>query len=191
MQIYGGSNINLQFLHPFVVSVDASPLTNRASWVKPPYETAVTLEPLTPSCSTICLASSQYYLRTLNRLPNGAVLISGVNYNTPVNTDNTTAMRSALDGGNSAQDRFNAQFVALQLSLLAAPGSDQGALQSKLSCYGVSFSPVTLGSGATLTPNATLGTLLDLARNAARNSAGADLSALANLLAQLNGQCRR
>lgn len=39
VQIYGGSNTNRQFLHPFAVSVEASPLTNRASWVKPPYQT--------------------------------------------------------------------------------------------------------------------------------------------------------
>jgi len=93
-------------------------------------------------------------------------------------------MRLALDGGASAEDQFNRQFVAAQLSLLAAPGQDQPALGSKLSCYGINFAPVALSQGATITPNTTLGILRDLARSAASSSSGADLTALANLFAQ-------
>ena len=100
-------------------------------------------------------------------------------------------MRLALDGGASAEDQFNRQFVAAQLNLLAAPGQDAEALRSKLSCYGVNFAPVTLTQGATITPNVTLGTLMELARSTARGGSSSDLMALANLFAQFNGNCGR
>ncbi|MGH9838280.1 MAG: glycosyl hydrolase [Blastocatellia bacterium] len=194
VQFYGGSNPNTVLLHPYFVSQDASPLTNRASWVKPPYSvdpTQVEPGPAKPECATICFASPEYYLRNLHRLPRGTVLIAGGGIDPSVSTSNTNAMRLALDSGSSAQDQFNRQFVAAQLSLLAAPGPDQGALGSKLGCYGINFAPVTLGNGATLTPNATLGTLMEYARSAARRGSAGDLTALANLLAQLNAHCRR
>jgi len=194
VQFYGGSNPNLSLLHPYFVSQEASPLTNRASWVKPPYvsdPTQVEPGPSKPECSTICLASPDYYLRNLNRLPSGSVLIAGGGVNPFISTGNANAMRLALDGGASAQDRFNAQFAAMQLSLLAAPGPDTGALGSKLGCYGINFAPVTLGSGATITPNATLGTLMDYARSAARRGGTEDLAALTVLLAQINSHCLR
>lgn len=194
VQMYGGSNPNLQLLHPYLVSQDASPLTNRASWVKPPYvsdPTQVEPGPSKPSCETICLASADYYLRNLNRLPGGTVLIAGGGIDATISTNNANAMRLALDGGRSAQDQFNRQFVATQLSLLAAPGPDLGALNSTLSCYGAIFNPVTLSNGAVITPNATLGTLLGYARQAARRGSVEELTALATLLAHINGQCQR
>ncbi|MFN8003668.1 MAG: hypothetical protein U0X75_21945 [Acidobacteriota bacterium] len=134
--------------------------------------------------------SPDYYLHNLHRLPAGTVAIAGGGLNATISTSNTNAMRLALDGGASAQDKFNREYVAAQLSLLVAPGSDQAALASKLSCYGLSFQPVVLGSGATLTPNATLGVLLDYARSAARNGNARDLQALTSLLALLNTRCR-
>lgn len=193
VQFYGGSNPNTGLLHPYYVSQDASPLTNRASWVKPPYvsdPTQVEPEPSKPACSTICLASSEYYLRNINRLPAGSVLIAGGGINPVISTGNIRAMRLALDGGLSAQDRFNEQFVTLQLSLLASPGPDTGALGSRLSCYGIDSAPVVLGNGAAITPNATLGTLLGYAGTAARRGSAEDLEAITVALTRINGRCR-
>lgn len=192
VQFYGGSNPNTVLLQPYYLSQDASPLTNRASWVRPPYEANPTQVDPQPknTCSTVCFVSPDYYLRNLHRLPAGTVAIAGGGLNATISTSNTNGMRLALDGGASAQDKFNREYVAAQLSLLVAPGSDQAALASKLSCYGLSFQPVVLGSGATLTPNATLGVLLDYARSAARNGNARDLQALTSLLALLNTRCR-
>lgn len=176
VQLYGGSNPNTPLLHPYFVSQDASPLTNRASWVKPPYVSGPTLGQ--PECATICLASPGYYLLNLDRLPRGTVMIARAGI-ASVSTGNTNAMRLALNSGNSAQDKFNREFVAVQLSLLAAPGPDVRVLRTKLSCYGIA------GSGATL------GMLMEQARSAARNGSAGDLTALANLMEQLNRHCRR
>jgi hypothetical protein len=193
IQFYGGSNPATELLHPYLVSQDASPLINRASWVKPPYVPDPNPEPpgRRAQCATICLASPEHYLQNINRLPAGTVTVAGAGVVPSVSTNNTAAMRLALNNGPSPQDRFNRQFVALQLSLLAAPGSDQGALGSRLSCYGVSFAPVSLSGGATITPNSTLGALLEAARAAARRNDAGDLVALASALAQINGRCER
>jgi hypothetical protein len=194
VQFYGGSNPNTVLLHPYFVSQDASPLTNRASWVKPPYvtdPTQVDPGPAKPECATICFASPDYYLRNLNRLPAGTVWIAGGGVVSSVDSGNAGAMRRALGGGASAQDQFNRQYVAAQLSLLSAPGPDLGALGSRLSCYGLNFAPVVLGSGATITPNVTLGVLMEYARGAALRGVPGDQAALTELLTQVNAQCRR
>jgi hypothetical protein len=192
VQIYGGSNPNTVLLHPFLASQDASPLTNRASWVKPPYvsdPTQVEPAPAISQCATVCLAPPEYYLRNLDRLPRGMVQVAGSGL--PVNTQNRTAMTLALDGGASARDQFNRRFVAAQLSLLASPGPDLDALGSKLGCYGIDFEPATLAWGATITPNTTLGVLMDNARRAARHGSAGDMTAIANLMTQLDAYCRR
>ena len=192
VEFYGGSNPNTVLLHPYFVSQDASTLTNRASWVKPPYVTEATeVEPGPPrfQCNTICLASPEYYLRNLDRLPRGTVFIAGGG--SSISTSNMTAIRLALDGGASAQNQFNRQFVAAQLSLLVATGPDVAALKSKLGCYGIHFAPLTLSEGTTITPNSSLGMLMEKARQTARSGSVEDLTLLANLFAQLNGNCRR
>ncbi len=191
VQIYGGSNPNASFRHPVPVSVDASPLTQRASWVKPPYEADPGQVVIPPICNISCFASPQYYLANLKRLAGGAVFISGLHFNQAVNTRDTDAIRQALDGGRSPQDRFNQQFVAAQLSVLAV-GSSPLALQTGLSCYRLSFAPISLSSGVTLTPSSSLGLLLEQARAVARTANASDLDQLTTLLDLLNsGGCRR
>ncbi len=130
--------------------------------------TRTVVEPTPPSfqCTTICLASPEYYLRNLDGLPRGTVLIGGGG--SSISTSNMTAMRLALDVGASAQNQFNRQFVAAQLSLLVATGPDVAALRSKLGCYGIHFAPVTLSQGTTITPNSSFGMLMETARQAAR-----------------------
>ena len=185
VQFYGGSNPNTVLLHPYFVSQDASTLTNRASWVKPPYisePTEVEPGPKEPPCATICFASPEYYLRNVERLPRGIVLIAG---GSSISTSNSTAMRLALADGASAHHQFNREFVAAQLSLLASPGPDVGALRGRLACYGINIATVPLE------PDATLGKLIEYARQTARSGGTEDLKALANILAQLNGTCRR
>ncbi|MGH9847615.1 MAG: glycosyl hydrolase, partial [Blastocatellia bacterium] len=67
-------------------------------------------------CNSLCFRSAQYFLNNLNRLPGGAVVVPGVNFNNPVST-NSTAVQQALRGGNAAGARFSRQYVAAQLNL--------------------------------------------------------------------------
>ena len=137
-------------------------------------------------CHTLCFRAPQYYETNLSRLPRGSVTIAGNGSNMPVSTANTAKMKLALDGGSSAQDRFNQQFVAAQLTLLATPGSDQAAFGGQLICYRLSFTPVRLSNGVILSPGSTLGELIDQAQRAARQGSAADLGALAQILDLLN-----
>lgn len=138
------------------------------------------------SCATVCFRGPQYYLTHLDRLPHGVVLIPGVNFNTPVGADDSTAIRLALRGGDSAQQRLNRHFVAAQLSLLASGGTNQAALQSRLSCYGLDFAPVRLGNNTTLRTSTTLGELLVQVQSAVREGRSQDFEDLADFLDSLN-----
>jgi hypothetical protein len=159
-----------------------------ATNVSAPVEVVCKLQtPAPPTCSTLCQRAPQYYLNNISRLPKGSVLVAGGGLNATISTGNTAQMRLALDGGSSVQDLFNQQYVAAQLSLLSAPGQDQAALQSPLSCYRLDFAPVRMRDGATLSPSSSLGELLSQARNAARSGDVADLLSLAPILGQLNG----
>lgn len=190
VQVYGGSNINPKFLHPFAVSVEASPLTNRASWVKPPYQPSFGSPPPPPPspCATWCFRAPQYYLNHLwGGLPKGKVWIAGSP--APVNTKNVYAIGQALKGGNSAQKKFNREYIAAQLSLLAADfvgGRRREALNSTLACYGLSGANVVLSNGARIGAATTLRELIGQAKWAARAGKRADWEKLAGVLDQLN-----
>jgi hypothetical protein len=141
-----------------------------------------------PGCSTICLRSARYYERNTARLPNGLVLIGGVNANTPIPIQgNTQVVKDALHGGLSAIDQLNKEYVAIQISLILAGSSSIGGLQSAPNCYGVSFSPVLLGNGVTLTSNSTTGDILAQVRAAIYAGRVEDMPALAAILALMNG----
>jgi hypothetical protein len=159
-------------------------------------------------CRSICFRSSEYFLLNLNRLPRGSVLIGGVNYNAPVSIQgNQQAIQLALRGGDvfgvgalGPLQRLNQEFVAAQLSLALAGGSGSpeafNTLRGQLGCYGLMFAPVTLSNGAMIAPDSRLMTLMQQAELAIRQNRVADMSALANIFAMLNGNdprniCRR
>ena len=139
------------------------------------------------SCRTLCFRAPEFYRNDLGRLPAGAVIIPGVNFNSPVGTTNAATMRLALQGGDSAQQSFVARFVAAQLSLLAAPGAAPGALRSSLGCHGLEFAPERLSDGTTLGPGSTLGELFAQSRRAAHGGSAADVRTLADILGRLTG----
>jgi hypothetical protein len=150
-------------------------------------------------CHSTCFRSSEYFLLNLNRLPRGSVLVGGVNFNAPISIrNNVRAIQFALQGGNglgvgtlTALQRLNQEFVAAQLSLALAGGSGSpeafNTLRGQLSCYDLSFAPVTLSNGATLAPDSRLMNLFQQAELAIRQNRTADMTALANLLVLLNG----
>lgn len=148
-------------------------------------------------CDTICFRSPQYWLLHLNQLPKGTVLIAGVNGNQPVSTANSNVISLALKGNAlgfgtlTPQQQFNQEFVAAQLNFLAAGGSGSAvtynAMWTNLSCYGITFSPVTLSNGVTLTENSMVKELWMQATLAAHNNNQADFVSLAAIFDLLNG----
>jgi hypothetical protein len=140
-------------------------------------------------CSMLCLQSPQYYLLNLDKLPNGMVYIGGVNFNAPVSTSNSTAVKQSLLGGESAMQKLNRGYVTAQLSLLRAGMSLGAALRGRCSCNGVSFAPVMLSSRFILSPNTTLGELLDQARRAILEKREGDMAELAQVFELIN-YCR-
>lgn len=143
-----------------------------------------------PLCQAVCFQSPTYYVLNMSRLPSGSVLIAGVNFNQPVSIqDNLADVKRALQGGRSTLSQLNAEYVAAQISLLAVSGPfpSAGVLNGVLRCYGVSFEPVQLSNGFTVSLNTTIGDLLNQARLSLTESRTADMGQLAIILDLING----
>lgn len=146
-------------------------------------------------CDTLCWRTTQHWISNFRYLPGGTVLISGVNANNPVGIQqNLPAVRQALQGGSSAMQRINKEYVTAQLSMAASGGSGSpvvfNAFWSVLSCSNVSFAPVTLSNGVTLAPSSLLDTLNTQSVLAIKQNRHADMFLLADIWAAVNGQCR-
>ncbi len=149
-----------------------------------------TINALNVSCQTVCLRSSAYYAFNLNRLPNGRIIIGGVNFNTSVLVQsNTTSIHRALDGGSSPLQQLNRQYVAIQLSLLSANSlaASPGVLQSLLRCYEPNLATVQLSNGFRIGRNTKFGDLLDQSRLAIVDNREDDMLKLAAVLSIMNG----
>lgn len=143
-----------------------------------------------PVCQVICFQSPQYYLGNMSRLPSGSIIIGGVNFNQPVSIQaNLADVKRALQGGRAALAQLNAEFVAAQLSLIAASGpfGSPTVMAGVLRCYGLSFGQITLSNGFKLTVNTTLGELMAQAQLAINENRDADMLELARLLDLING----
>jgi hypothetical protein len=148
-------------------------------------------------CDTICFRSPQYWLLNLNHLPQGTVLIAGVNGNQSVSTSNVNAIKLALKGNAlgfgtlSPQQQFNQEFVTAQLNLLAAGGGGSpvsyNVMWANLSCYGIKFNPVTLSNGVTLTVDSMVKELWMQTAFAAHGNNQTDFTRLAGIFDLLNG----
>lgn len=139
------------------------------------------------ACTTACFRSPLFYERQLGRLPGGLVVVAGVNFNQPISTSQINALALALRGGDSTLAFFNRQYVAAQLSLLAAPGGDQAVLRSKVSCYTASRWGVRLRNGVTLGPDSTLAEVFAQAQRVARLSESVDQRLVGSMLSRING----
>lgn len=156
------------------------------------YELTIDASDPGESCRPIiCYRSAAYY--TLNfgtaEIPNGTVLISGVNSNIRVST-NDPRVKIALSG---RLGELNRQYVATQLNILNAGGLSAAnvisALNSQLKCYGLKFNSVSL-SGGDLSTSAKLSELLLLIEENSRQtgtSRSSDACVLAKILQALNG----
>ncbi|MEK7832564.1 MAG: IPT/TIG domain-containing protein [Acidobacteriota bacterium] len=141
------------------------------------------------SCQTTCMQSATYYVININRLPNGDVIIGGVNFNNPVSIQNNLIdVRRALRGGSSPMAMLNQQYVATQISLAAVNGgSSAGVMNSPLLCYGVTFDPVQLDNGVILTRTTMLRDILNQARLSLIENRQNDMARIAAILVLMNG----
>ena len=142
-----------------------------------------------PICQTACFQAPQYYLLNMAQLPSGSVFIGGVNYNSPVSIQvSLSQVRRALQGGRSTLQGFNAEFVAAQISVIAASaGGSPGVLNGSLRCYGLNFEPLAMDNGYVITVDSTIGELFAQSRSAITDARSADQLRLAQIFDQLNG----
>lgn len=142
-------------------------------------------------CNAICFRSPQYFLLNLDRLPLGAVLVGGVNQNRPISTTNTRAMEIALRGGGTPLQQLNQEFVAAQLNVLNAGGDGSPkvfhAMEGRLRCYNLTFDPITLSNGFTITTDTKLKDLFQQTRFCIWDNRAQDMLALAKTFDLLNG----
>ena len=145
-----------------------------------------------------CFKTPQYYAFNYSRLNfhGRDILISGVNLNHPVDsTASPTQVLFALrTRGTAPQQLFNQQYVAAQLTLAQVPlPTVFGAQNTELSCYNLTFDPIELSTGATLSPEMTLGeffTQCDVTGIAPYSEErDADMRAIVSILSRLN-TCR-
>ncbi|HKQ73366.1 MAG TPA: hypothetical protein VJ810_06555 [Blastocatellia bacterium] len=150
-------------------------------------------------CDTINFRPPQFFLNNISRLPQGSVIIGGVNLNAPISTNNVEAIELALRGGNlfggaraaSPMQELNRAFVAAQLSLELAGGHSSppvyNAMWSNLGCPGLfsDFAPINLSNGATLGPDSMLKDLFLQTESAIRQSRAADYLILTNFFGEL------
>jgi hypothetical protein len=111
-----------------------------------------------------------------------------VNNNAPISIQfNLPEVRRALEGGSTPLQTLNRQYVATQLSNIAANDLGLVPATSPLRCFGVNFTPVTLSNGVMLWRNTTFGELLSQTRTAILRNRTDDMLKLAMVLALLNG----
>jgi hypothetical protein len=144
------------------------------------------------NCRSVCFHAPEFFLQHPNQLPNGSVLIGGVNFNLPVDVRGRTqdvlaALRGNAFGSPSPLQYLNRESVAAQLSWLqSGPPSSTNVLSGQLSCFDLTGLPVTLSNGASLSGASTLGNLFEQTRLAIINQRQADMVTLAGLFAELN-----
>lgn len=155
-------------------------------------------------CNTICFLSPAQWATRLagnpfifRNLPVGVIIIPGDNANVPVLTSfpfkpfllvymlkplNTLAVPT------NPFLRLRRVFIAAQLSLLSGryfKAEEPAVFNSALSCYGLTFAPITLSNGVVITTSTSLGTLLLQVELAFATNNAADMNALADILEQL------
>ncbi|NOT62608.1 MAG: HYR domain-containing protein [Acidobacteria bacterium] len=160
------------------------------------FTVTVTSPTPTAKCDTLCYRSAGYWLLNLDKLPNGTVVIYGVNNNSGISTNKFRSIQSALQGNAfgaplNARQKFNREYVAAQLNILhyGGPGAPTvfNTMWANLSCYQIDFAPITLATGAVLTRDSMVKELYMHITAAIQSRNDADLAKLTTVLELLNG----
>jgi hypothetical protein len=138
-------------------------------------------------CDKFCTRSARYYLSRVTNLPNGLVRISSSTPTTRISTQSIPQMKLALGSGTSIRDRFNSEYVAFQLSMLAAGPVGSSTFDTQLICWTGNFPPVLLSTGQSVGPQVLLRELLDQISSALNERRDNDLAQLTIVLQELNG----
>ncbi len=145
-----------------------------------------------------CFKTPQFFAANYFRYSfNGRdVLISGVNFNHPVDTvtSSTSVLFALRTRGTSPQQLFNKHYVAAQLTLARDPmPMVVSGMAGNLGCFVRGFDPMELSNGAVLQPEMTLGQFFDqcfvVGSQPPSDERNADMTALVMILAQMN-TCR-
>jgi hypothetical protein len=159
----------------------------------------VTVDPPV-KCDTICYRAPQWWLLNLDNLPMGTVQIVGANGEQYLSTSNKAAIKLALQGnpfgfGFTTRQSFNQEYVAAQLNILNAGGGGSpvvyNSMWANLSCYRITFAPVTLSNGVTLTTGSMVKELYMQITLAIQQRREVDYAPLARILDLLNGNDAR
>jgi hypothetical protein len=145
-----------------------------------------------------CFKTPQFYTFNYFRYSFNArdVLISGVNFNHPVDTVTgaTSVLFALRSRGTSPQQLFNKHYVAAQLTLARDPmPMVVTGMAGNLSCFVRGFDPMELSTGAVLQPEMTMGQFFDqcfvVGSQPPSEDRDRDMTALVTILAQMN-TCR-
>lgn len=141
------------------------------------------INPTATNCQTLCMQSADYYLQNLSRLPRGIIWINRYLYNI---TSGSVVIKRALEGGTTLAQQLTREFTAAQLTT-AGGGNTPGVLNSELSCYRLTFGPVVLSTGQTISRQTSLIDLFNATRGAINENREADITLLLPVYQQLNG----
>lgn len=153
------------------------------------------LKPALQNCTTGCFLSADRMTLLLSksneRLGLGTVTYLG----SEISTTQREVLASMLRQNFSQRLRFGREHLALQLSLMREDRSERERIKnSSLACQGLSFAPVTLSTGVTLSANSTMRTLLEQAQVVSvlglAIDDSRDAAAILAILIQLN-RCER
>lgn len=142
-----------------------------------------TVEPKPINCQTVCLQSAEFHLNNSSIWPSGSIWIGRFLYNTRYSR---LAIRRSLEGNVTLQEQLTRQFSAAQLSVLVG-GNSLGIVNSSVGCYQVSFDPIQLSTGETISRTTSLADLFNWTRAAIASNVVQDQQALLPLFELLNG----
>ncbi|MFZ4627453.1 MAG: PPC domain-containing protein [Blastocatellia bacterium] len=142
-----------------------------------------TVDPKPINCQTVCLQSADYYLNNSTSWPSGFIWIGRFTHSTRYSR---LTIRRALEANVTLQEQLTRQFSAAQLSVLAG-GNSPGISNSSLNCYQVSFDPIQLSTGVSVSRTTSLSDLFNWTRTALVNNVVEDQQALLPLFEELNG----
>ena len=160
-----------------VVIVNPSPgggSSNTVNW---------SVDPRPINCQNVCLQSPEYQLTNSSSWPNGSIWVGRFLYHTRWSR---LTIRRSLEGTGTLQEQLTRQFSASQLSVLVG-GNTPGIVNSLLGCYQVTFDPIQLSSGETVSRSTSLADLFNWTRIAIAENVVADQQALLPLYEALNG----
>ncbi|MGA1369019.1 MAG: IPT/TIG domain-containing protein, partial [Blastocatellia bacterium] len=141
------------------------------------------VDPKPINCQTVCLQSADYYVNNSSSWPTGAIWIGRFMYSTRYSR---LTIRRSMEAKATLQEQLTRQFSAAQLSVLSG-GNSPGIVNSSLDCYRVSFDPVQLSTGQSVTRATTLSDLFNWTRTAIITNVEEDQRALLPLFEALNG----